>query len=41
VSGIGQGMGALDGVLIVKGERTVLGVNLLGHFVVTNGEFVA
>jgi len=40
VSGGGQGMGVLDGVVIIKGEGAVLGVNL-GHPIVTNGEFVA
>jgi len=32
-------MGVLDGVVIVKGEGAVLGVNL-GHPIVTNGDFV-
>jgi len=27
VSGVGRGMGVLDGVVIVKGEGTVLGVD--------------
>jgi len=38
VSGISQGMGVLDGV-IVEGEGTVFGVNA-GHRIVTNGDFV-
>jgi len=38
VSGIGRGMGVLDGVVIVKGKGAVLGVNL-GHPIVTNGDF--
>ena len=40
VSGVGQGMGVLDGVVIVKGEGAVFGVNL-GRRIVTNGTFVA
>jgi len=28
VSGVGRGMGALDGVVIVEGDEAVLGVNL-------------
>ena len=28
VSGVGQGMGGLDGVVIVEGEEAVLGVNV-------------
>jgi len=28
VSGVGEGMGVLDGMVIVEGEGTVLGVNL-------------
>ena len=40
VSGIGRGMGALGGVVIVKGEWTVLGVNLR-HPIATSGDFVA
>jgi len=39
-SGVGQGMGILDGVVIVKGEEAVFGVNL-GRPVVTYGDFVA
>ena len=39
-SGIGRGMGVLDGVKIVEGEGAVLGVNV-GHPIVTNGDFVA
>jgi len=37
VSGVDQGMGVLDGMVIVKGEGAVLGVNL-GH---PTGDFVA
>jgi len=37
VSGVGRGMGVLDGVEIVEGEGTVLGVNV-GHSIATNGE---
>jgi len=40
VSGVGRGMGALDGVVIVEGEWAVLGVNL-GRPILTNGAFVA
>jgi len=40
VSGVGRGMGVLDGVVIVEGEGTVLGVNL-GRPIVTNGDVVA
>ena len=37
VSGVGRGMGVLDGVVIVKKEVAVLGVNFnLGHPIVTN-----
>jgi len=36
VSGVGRGMGVLDGVVIVEGEGTVL-----GYPIVTNGDFVA
>jgi len=39
-SGVGQGMGVLDGVVIVEGEETVLGVNL-GRPIVTSGDFDA
>ena len=39
VTGVGRGMGVLDGVVIVEGERAVLGVNL-GRPIVTNGYFV-
>jgi len=38
VSGVGRGMGVLDGVMIVEGEGTVLGVNL-GRPILTNGDF--
>jgi len=38
VSGVGQGMYVLHGVVIVKGEGVVLGVNV-GHPIVTNGDF--
>ena len=37
VSGVGRGMGVLDGVVIVKGEGAVFGVNL-GRPIVTNGK---
>ena len=40
VSGVGQGMGVLDEVVIVEGEGAVLGVNL-GRPIVTNGAFAA
>ena len=40
VSGVGLGMDALDGVVIVEGEGAVLGVNL-GRPVVTIGDSVA
>ena len=33
-------VGVLDGVVIVKGEETVLGVNF-GRPIVTNGDFAA
>jgi len=38
VSGVGRGMGVLDGVVIVEGERAVLGLNV-GRPIVTNGDF--
>jgi len=40
VSGVGGGMGVLDGVEIVEGEGAVLGVNVW-HPIVTDGDFVA
>ena len=40
VSGVGQGMGVLDGVVIFEEERAVLGVNL-GCPIVTIEDFVA
>jgi len=40
VSGVGRGMGVLDGVEIVVGKGAVLGVNV-GHAVVINGNFAA
>jgi len=40
LSWVGRGMGVLDGVVIVKGEGAVLGVNL-EHPIVANGDFVA
>jgi len=40
VSGVGRGMGVLDGVVIVKKEGAVLRVNV-GRPIVTNGDFVA
>jgi len=39
VSGVGRGMGVLDGVEIVE-EGAVLGV-YVGHSIVTNEDFVA
>ena len=36
VSGVGRGMGVLDGVEIVEGEEAVLAVDM-GHPVETNG----
>jgi len=38
VSGVGRGMGILDGVVIVEEEGAVLGLNL-GHTILTNGDF--
>jgi len=38
LTGIGRGMGVLNGVVIVKGEGAILGVNL-GHPIITNGAF--
>jgi len=35
---VGQGMGVLDGVVIVEGKGAVLGLNL-GHPIVTNEDF--
>jgi len=40
VSGVGRGMGALDGSGYRRREGAVLGVNL-GHPIVTIGAFVA
>jgi len=40
VSGVSREMGVLDGVVIVKGEGAVLGVNL-GHPIVISGVFIA
>ena len=40
VSGVGQGVGELDGMEIVGREGVVLWVNV-GHPIVTNGDFVA
>jgi len=37
VSGVGRGMGVLNGVEIVEGEGAVLGVNV-GHLIVTSGD---
>ena len=34
----GQGMGVLDGVVIVEGEQAVLVVNM-GHRIVMNGDY--
>ena len=42
VSGVGRRMGVLDGMDIVEGKGTVLGVGLnVGHPIVTSGDFVA
>ena len=38
VSGVGRGMGVLDGVAIVEGSGAVFGVNL-GRPILTNGDF--
>jgi len=40
VSGVGRGMGVLDGVVIIEGEGAVLWVNF-GRRIVTNGDFAA
>ena len=40
VSEVVRGMGVLDGVVIIKWEGAVLGVNLR-HPIVINGDFVA
>ena len=40
VSGVGRGMGALDGVGDRRREGSYLGVNV-GHPILTNGNFVA
>jgi len=40
VSGVGRGMGVLDGSGDRRSEEAVLGVNV-GHSIVTNGDFVA
>jgi len=40
VSGVGQGMGVIDGLVIVEGEGAVFGVNF-GRPIVTSGDFVA
>jgi len=40
VSGVGRWMGVLDGVEIVEGEGTSLGVNV-EHPIVTSGDSVA
>ena len=37
VSGVGRRMGVLDGVIIVEGERAVLGVKF-GRYIVTSGD---
>jgi len=37
VSEVSRGMGVVDGVVIIKWEVAVLGVNL-GHPIVTNGD---
>ena len=39
-SGVGRGMGVIDGVVIVEEEGAVLGVNL-GRPIVTNGAFAS
>jgi len=36
MSGVRQGMGVLDGMVIVEGKAAVLGLNL-GRSIVTNG----
>jgi len=36
VSGVGRGMGVLDGLMIIEREGAVL-----GHPIVTDGDFVA
>ena len=42
VSGVGRGMGVLDGVLIVEGEgQFFLGGGHVGRPIVTIGDFVA
>ena len=38
VSGVGQGMGVLDGGSDCQRERAVLEINV-GHLIVTNGDF--
>jgi len=40
MSGVGRGMGVLDGVVIVEGKGAVLEVNL-GRPIVTKGDLVA
>jgi len=40
VSGVGLGMGVLDGVAIAEGEGRDLGVNL-GRRIVTNGDILS
>ena len=40
MNGVGQGMGVLDGMVIVEGKGADLGVSL-GRSIVTNGDFVA
>ena len=40
VSEVSRGMGVLNGVEIVEGERAVWGI-IVGHLIVTNGDFVA
>jgi len=39
VSGVGRGMGVLDGVEIIKREGAIFVVNV-GHPIVTSGDFV-
>jgi len=40
VSGVGRGMGVLDGVVIIEGEEADLGMNL-GRPVVTNEDILS
>jgi len=40
VSGVGRGMGVLDGVVIVEGKGAALLVVNCGRLIVTNGELL-